>query len=74
MSDNGTQNGTIPNGRYDSGARRQSKRAGREKGCWIYIPAEELVAAGIDPTGPPPLYRTWGSRRGSLLARLYRTQ
>jgi len=62
----------MTNGRYDSGLRRQSKRTGREKGVWLYIPAEELEAAGIDPNGPAPLYRTWGSRRGSLLARLYK--
>lgn len=59
-------------GRYDEAARRQSKRTGREKGCWVYIPADELVKAGVDPAGPAPFYRTWGSRRGSLLLRLYR--
>jgi len=61
-------------GRYDAMQRRQSKRTGREKGCWLYVPAEELVAAGIDPNGPPPFYRTWGSARGGLLARLYKAR
>jgi hypothetical protein len=58
-------------GRYDSGERRQAKRSGRETGCWTYIPAEELLAAGIDPNGPAPQYRTWGRARGSVLVRLY---
>jgi hypothetical protein len=64
----------VNNGRYDASLRRQSKRTGREKGVWVYIPAEELVAAGIDPNGPAPFYRTWGARRGSLLTRLYKTK
>lgn len=60
-------------GRYDSGIRRRTIRRGaRERGCWLYIAAEELVKAGIDPAGPPPQYRTWGSRRGSVLVRLYK--
>jgi hypothetical protein len=59
------------NGRYDAGRRRQSVRRGREKGCWVYIPSDELVAAGIEPDGPPPAYRTWGRARGSMLLRLY---
>lgn len=58
--------------RQDAARRRRSKREGRERGCWIYIPAQELLRAGIDPTGPPPFYRTWGARRGSVLLRLYR--
>lgn len=57
--------------RYDVAARRQSKRTGRERGCWLYIPAEELEKAGIDPTGPPPFYRTWGTSRGGIMVRLY---
>lgn len=59
--------------RYDSAERRQAKRSGRERGCWAYIPAEELLRAGFDPHGEPPLYRTWGSARGSVMIRLYRS-
>lgn len=59
-------------GRYDAFRRRRSKRQQRERGCWIYIPAEELLKAGISPAGPPPAYRLWGRQRGSLLVRLYR--
>lgn len=61
-----------PHGRYDSQARRQAVRRGRERGCWLYVPAEELEKAGVDVTGPPPLYRTWGTSRGGVFARLYK--
>ena len=59
-------------GVYDHARRRQGKRTGRERGCWLYLPAEELEAAGFDPYGPPPFYRVWGSGRGSVLVRLYK--
>lgn len=59
----------IP-GRYDPARRRRAKRTGRERGCWLYVPAEELERAGIDPTGPPPWYRVWGRSR-SVLVGLY---
>jgi hypothetical protein len=62
----------IASGRYDSAARRRAARRPRERGCSVYIPAEELVAAGIDPTGPVPFYRVWGRSRGTVLVRLYR--
>lgn len=58
--------------RYDRAARRRAQRSARERGCWVYIPAEELAKAGVDPTGDVPHYRTWGSVRGSVLVRLYR--
>ena len=60
------------NTKYDAAARRRSVRRGRERGCWVYIPAEELVRAGIDTAAAPPLYRTWGTSRGGVLVRLYR--
>ena len=63
---------TQTNTRYDAAARRVAQRRGRERGCWVYVPAEELVKAGIDPAGEPPLYRTWGTRSGGVLVRLYR--
>lgn len=59
-------------GRYDSGARCRAQRRGRERGCWLYVPAEELAKAGVDPAGDPPLYRTWGSKSGGVFVRLYR--
>lgn len=58
--------------RHDPARARQSLRYGREKGVRITIPKAALIAAGIDPDGPPPKYRTWGSRRGSVLVRFYR--
>lgn len=57
---------------YDRALRRQSLRKQRERGCSIYVPAEELAKAGIDLDGPPPFYRVWGSRRGSVVVRLYK--
>jgi hypothetical protein len=59
---------------YDRAKRRRTVRRGREKGCWLYVPAEELEKAGYDPGGPPPFYRVWASPRGSLRARLYREE
>lgn len=64
--------GVLPSGRYDARARRRSQRRGREKGCHVYIPAEELQRAGYSPDDPPPWYRVWGSSRGGLFIRLYR--
>lgn len=60
------------NTKYDAMLRRRSTRKGREKGCHLYIPAEELRKAGVDPDGPPPYFRTWGRGRGSIMVRLYR--
>lgn len=58
---------------YDPMSRRRSIRRGpHERGAWIYLSAEELRKAGIDPKGSPPAYRTWGRGRGSMLVRLYR--
>lgn len=62
----------VQAGKYDSGARRRGVRKGRERGCWVYVPAEELVKAGLAPGDPPPFYRTWGTRSGGVLVRLYR--
>lgn len=64
----------LPHGRYDAGERRRSKRTGRERGCWLYIPLAELVVAGIDPEAPPPRYRVWASKGGGLRARLYKEE
>jgi hypothetical protein len=67
---------TMHAGRYDALARRRASRAQRERGCWVYIPAEELAKAGIDPHGPAPWYRTVGYRRSanghSVIVSLYR--
>lgn len=57
---------------HDPGQRRQATRSARQRGCYIYIPAEILQAAGVDISGPAPYYRTWASRGGSVLLRLYR--
>jgi len=58
--------------RYDAARARKSQRYGKEKGIRVFIAAEELEAAGIDPNGEPPDYRVWGRRGGSVLVRLYK--
>lgn len=59
-------------GRHDPAKRRKTQRRGREKGCWVYVAAEQLARAGYDPSGPAPFYRVWPSSRGGLFIRLYR--
>lgn len=59
------------NTKYDAARRRLAQRRGRERGCWVFIPAEELSKAGVDPAGEPPAYRTWGTKRGGVMVRLY---
>jgi hypothetical protein len=60
-------------GRHDQAARRASKRKGRETGCWIYIPGEQLQRLGFVAGEPPPFYRTWdGGRQPRVLVNLYR--
>jgi len=59
-------------GKYDSARRRRSKRAGRERGCWLYVPGEELNKAGFNGHDPPPFYRIWAGTRGGLFVRLYK--
>lgn len=58
-------------GSHDQGARRRSKRKGRERGCWVYIPGEQLERAGVDPRDVPPWYRTWDGRKRTVLVQLY---
>jgi hypothetical protein len=57
---------------YDAQTRRRTLRKGRERGVWVYIPADELRGADIDPLGERPWYRVWGRRGGSVLVQLYR--
>lgn len=58
--------------RYDPGKARLAQRWGKERGVRVFIPADELRKAGIDPDGPVPTYKVWGRRSGSVLVRLYR--
>lgn len=57
--------------KHDTAARRRSKRAGRETGCWVYIPGEQLEKAGFTKADPPPWYRAWAGRKATLLVQLY---
>lgn len=61
-------------GRHDPMARRKTRRSGRERGAWLYVPAEALQRAGVDPAGPEPYYRVWAGKGGSVVVRLYRAQ
>ena len=71
-SDVGASKPARRNGRYDAGHRRQSKRTGREAGCWLYIAAEQLDKTGYGEGQPAPFYRVWGGPRGRLTIQLYR--
>jgi hypothetical protein len=60
------------NGRHDTAERKRALRKQRERGCSIYIAAELLEQAGIDPYGPAPFYRVWAGERGRFVVTLYR--
>jgi len=49
---------------YDPAKRRQAARKGRERGAWVYVPASELEAAGVEPSEVPPYYRLWTTKGG----------
>jgi hypothetical protein len=57
---------------YDFALRRRATRTRRQKGCYVYIPAGELVKTGFSPDGPVPFYRVWGAARGRVVVQLYR--
>ena len=67
----------LPGRELVKGERRRAQRAGREKGLRVFVPAEALALAGIDPDGPPPLYSVQpvheepGRKRRSVIVRLY---
>ncbi len=50
---------------YDPAEPRRALRHQRQRGCMVYIPAEELARAGVSPEDGPPQYlvRGWGKRR-----------
>jgi hypothetical protein len=58
-------------GRHDAAALRQAKRTGRQRGCWVYIPASELERCGLELDAPAPRYRAWPGRRRTVLVQLY---
>jgi hypothetical protein len=60
-------------GRYDPMLRRRAVRKGRERGCWVYIAAEELAKTRVTADGPPPFYRAHGRAGGrTVLVELFR--
>lgn len=56
--------------RYDPAARRRGVRKGRERGVWIFVPAEELERIAVDPRAAAPWYRIW-TRRKTILVQFY---
>ena len=57
---------------HDQARRKKALRKGRERGCSVYIAAEQLQEAGIDPNGPAPWYRIWvGKGRPRFVVNLY---
>ncbi len=62
----------IPPGRADGRKRRRATRTGRERGCHLYITAEQLAEMGFDPYGAAPAYRIWPGPRGRAAVQLYR--
>lgn len=56
---------------FDPARRRKATRAARQKGCFIYIPAEALQAAQPKLGDRLPYYRTWAGKGGAVLVRLY---
>lgn len=58
--------------RHDPAQRRKLTRGGRQKGCYVYIPAKIVQAATGSLGGPVTHYRTWAGKGGSVLIRLYR--
>lgn len=59
---------------HDHAQRRRGRREGRQRGCRVYITAEELERAGYSRDEPPPAYRVWAGPRGRLVIQLYREQ
>jgi hypothetical protein len=57
---------------YDHAQRRHATRRGRMRGCYVYIPAEQLERTGYSLDDPPPWYRVWGSSRGRVVVQLYK--
>lgn len=55
----------------DHGERVRATRSGRMRGCYIYIDAESLRKAGLDPEATPPFYRVWAGRGGRFVVSTY---
>jgi hypothetical protein len=61
----------VTNSTYDAARRRASVRKGRERGCWVYIAADELHKALGDVPEAAPFYRTWGLSGRTVMVKLY---
>ncbi len=52
---------------YDPARRRRTVSRGRERGCWVYVPAEELQKLRDASDRPPPFYRLWALTGGRTI-------
>lgn len=60
----------MPAGRHDAAQWRKASRKGRERGCSLFVAAEELARAGIDPYEAPPAFKVYPGRKRTLLVQL----
>ena len=56
---------------YDSARRRKTVRKGRERGVWLFVPAEVLEAANIDVKADPPWCRLFSNVRQRVIVQFY---
>jgi len=52
---------------YDPARRRRTVSRGRERGCWVYVPAEEIEKTSYGGQRPPPFYRLWARAGGRTI-------
>jgi hypothetical protein len=57
---------------YDHARRRKTKRSGRERGRWVYLPGPDLDRMGFGDDDGPVWYRTFPGERGRAVVVLYR--
>lgn len=56
---------------HDPARRRKAQRQGRERGCWVYIPAESLPGRFRESADANLYYRVWGGPGDAVIVRLY---
>lgn len=59
---------------FDQAAAKRGRRFARERGAWIYVPAEILRAADREfaDDGGAPFYRLWSGGKGRVGVQFYR--
>ena len=59
---------------HDSALPRLAQRHGKERGRRVYVPAETLQIAGIDPDADPLRYRFYPGQRGRIILQFERVK